>query len=64
VIYYLSKTAKRAYPVLVALRFVFNTEQALILTINERENRSEGSDLRGVFFENSWWRKDNTKSVP
>jgi hypothetical protein len=54
VIYHLGRTAKRAYPVLVALRFVSNTEQTLSLAINERENRSEGSDLRRVFLKNSW----------
>jgi hypothetical protein len=53
VIYYLQRAAKRAYPLFVALRFISNTEQALSLTIDEGENRSEGSDLRGLFFENS-----------
>ncbi len=63
VIHHLGRTAKRAYPVLVALRFVSNTEQTLSLAANEGENRSEGSDLRGVFLENSWWRDGNAKSV-
>jgi hypothetical protein len=62
-IHHLGRTAKRAYPVLVALRFVSNTEQTLSLATNEGENRSKGSDLRGVFLENSWWRDGNVKSV-
>jgi hypothetical protein len=53
VIHYLCKAVKRAYPLFIALRFVANIEQALSLTIDEGENRSEGSDLRGLFFENS-----------
>lgn len=52
VIHHLGRTAKRAYPVLVALRFVSNTEQTLSLAVNEGENRSEGSDLGDVFLEN------------
>jgi hypothetical protein len=53
VIYYLRRAAKRAYLLFVALRFVSNIEQALSLTIDKGENRSERSDLRGLFFENS-----------
>ena len=63
VIYYLRRAAKRAYPLFVALRFVSNIEQALSLTIDEGENRSEGSDLRGLFFENSQQRKGDATSV-
>jgi hypothetical protein len=51
VIYYLRRAAKRAYPLFVALRFVSNAERALSLATDEGENRSEGSDLRGLFFE-------------
>jgi hypothetical protein len=53
VIYYLRRAAKRAYPLFIALRFVSNREQALTLTIDEGEHRSEGTNLRGLFFENS-----------
>jgi hypothetical protein len=54
VIHHLRRAAKRAHPLFVALRFVSNAEQALSLATDEGENRSEGSDLRGLFFENSW----------
>jgi hypothetical protein len=63
IIYYFQRIAKRAYLLFIALRFVSNTEQVLSLTIDEGENRSERSNLRGLFFENSWSRKGNTKSV-
>jgi hypothetical protein len=52
-IHHLQRAAKRAYPLFVALRFVSNVEQALSLAINEGENKSERSDLKGLFFENS-----------
>jgi hypothetical protein len=54
IIYYLQRAVKRAYLLFVALRFVSNTEQVLSLATDEGENRSKGSDLRGLFFENSW----------
>jgi len=38
VIHYLCKAAKRAYPLFVALQFVFNAKQALSLTTNEGED--------------------------
>jgi hypothetical protein len=63
VIYHLRRAAKRAHPLFVALRFVSDTERALSLGTNKGEDRSKGSDLRGLFFENSWWRKDDAKTV-
>jgi hypothetical protein len=53
VIYHLRRAAKRAYPLFVALRFISNVERALSLATDEGKNRSEGSDIRGLFFENS-----------
>ena len=37
VIYYLRKAAERAYPLLIALRFVANTDRALALSKDKRE---------------------------
>jgi hypothetical protein len=54
VIHYIRRAAKGAHPLFVALRFVANAEQALSLATDEGESRSEGSDLRGLFFEHIW----------
>ena len=63
VIHHFCRSAKRAHPLFVALRFVSNTEWALTLATDEAENRSEETDLRGLFFENRGWRKGDAKSV-
>jgi hypothetical protein len=44
VIHHLGRAAKRAYPVFVTLRFVFNAKETLSLATNKGESKSEGSD--------------------
>jgi hypothetical protein len=45
VIHHLCRTAKRAHPLLIALRFVANTDGALGLGKDEREGLREGLEI-------------------
>jgi hypothetical protein len=55
VIYYLRWPIKGTYPLFIALRFVSNTEDALALTTNEWDDRSQRTNLWGLFFKHYTW---------
>lgn len=52
VIHHLRRAAKGAHPLFVALPLVADAERAPILAPHKGERMSEGSGLRGLFFEN------------
>jgi hypothetical protein len=63
VIHHRRRAAKFTHPLFVTLRFIPDAEWALLLAAFKGENGIEGSELRGLFFEDSWWRNADAKTV-
>jgi len=62
VIHHLRRAAKRAHPLLIALRFVANADRALVLSKRKREWLETGR--RGLLLDDTWLRLGNPESVP
>jgi len=57
VIHHLRWPTKGTYPLFIALRFVFNAEDALALATNEWDDRSQRTKFWGLFFKHcAWWK--------
>jgi len=63
VIHHRRWAAKFAHPLFVALRFIPDAEWALLLAAFKGEKGIERSELRGLFFEDTWWRNADAKTV-
>jgi hypothetical protein len=63
VIHHRRWAAKFAHPLFVALRFVPDAEYALLLSAIKGEKGIEGSEIRGLFLKDTWWRNADAKTV-
>jgi hypothetical protein len=63
VIHHRRRAAEFAHPLFVALRFIPDAEWALLLAAFKGEIGIERSELRGLFFEDTWWRNADAKTV-